>query len=50
MYYCALYVFLHLSLFFYYNLNLYFGPAALQLYNKQYLILSYLILILMIDS
>jgi len=30
MYYYVLYVFLHLSLFFCYNMNLYFGPVALH--------------------
>jgi len=30
MYYYVLYVFQHISLFFCYNLNLYFGPAALH--------------------
>ena len=47
MYYYVLYVFLHLSLFFCYNMNLYFGPAALHyIINNilSYLILSYLIL------
>ena len=42
MYYYVLYVFLHLSLFFCYNMNLYFGPAALHYIINN--ILSYLIL------
>jgi len=42
MYYYVLYVFLHGSLFFGYNMNLYFGPAALHYIINN--ILSYLIL------
>jgi len=41
MYYYVLYVFLHLSLFFCYNMNLYFGPAAIHYILNN--ILSYLI-------
>jgi len=42
MYYYVFHVFLHLSLFLGYNMNLYFGPAALHyIITISYLILSY---------